>query len=66
VLESGVRWTIRKLMGSKKGGDYCWSIFSGEAYRPLGVGSEEPAKACPPRERRESKPGGGKPPPKPV
>lgn len=53
-------------MGSKKGGDYCWSIFSGEAYRPLGVGSEEPAKACPPRERRDSKPGGGKPPPKPV
>jgi hypothetical protein len=29
-------------MGSKKGGDYCWSIFSGEAYRPLGAGREEP------------------------
>ena len=54
------------MLGSKKGGDYCWSVFSGEAYRPLGVGSEEPALACKPAQQAVPKTGGSEPPPKPV
>ena len=54
------------MLGSKKGGDYCWSVFSGEAYHPLGVGSEKPAQACKPASQAAHKPSGSEPPPKPV
>ncbi|CAG0972002.1 hypothetical protein PLCT2_01407 [Planctomycetaceae bacterium] len=54
------------MLGSKKRGDYCWSVFSGEAYRPLGVGTEEPAPICKPASQSAQKPGGSEPPPKPV
>lgn len=66
MLESGVRWTIRKMLGSKKSGDYCWSVFSGEAYRPLGVGSEEPEECQQPAQGKSAQAGGSEPPPKPV
>ncbi|MBK9973885.1 MAG: hypothetical protein IPP14_03830 [Planctomycetes bacterium] len=25
MLESGIRWVVRKITGSKRGNDYCWS-----------------------------------------
>ncbi|MCC6573607.1 MAG: hypothetical protein IT462_07440 [Planctomycetes bacterium] len=35
MLESSIRWVVRKAIGSKKGGDYCWSL-NGQ-YTPFGV-----------------------------
>jgi hypothetical protein len=50
LLESGVRWTIRKLTGSKKAGDYCWSVYSGNATSDpwyLGGAQHKPADPSP-------------------
>jgi hypothetical protein len=59
LLESGVRWTIRKLTGSKKRGDYCWSVYSGSATadpRYLGGTPRQKPTDCSPEDSSEIEP----------
>jgi hypothetical protein len=65
VLESGVRWTIRKMIGSKKRGDYCWSIFTRDDQPSQEESAaRDEAPAC--RPAKQATTGGSEPPPKPV